>query len=110
MSAAASGSVEQVEKLASDDSVNVRPGAQKLVDSFRGWAPASVKLLLSNDFPEYVQVQALKEAGTAGIKYAISWQSGRWTLVIGTPNHPPTDGAKPGIPGDESDLKSNVRE
>jgi hypothetical protein len=109
VSAAASGSVEQVEKMAPDDSVNVRLGAQQLVDSFRGWAPASVKLLLSNDFPEYAQVQALNEAGTAGTRYTISWQSGRWTLVIGTPNHPPTDGAKRGTPGDESDLKSNIR-
>jgi hypothetical protein len=109
VTAAASGSVEQVEKMAPDNSVNVRPGAQQLVNSFRGWSPASVELRLSNDFPEYAEVRALKEVGTAEIKYTISWQSGRWTLGIGTPNHPPTGGAKPGIVGDESDLKSNVR-
>jgi hypothetical protein len=109
LAAAASGSVEQVEKLAPDDFINIRPDAQRLVDEVRGWDPASVTLRLSNDFPEIANVQALKPGGTVPVRYGISWGDGRWTLGIGTPRHPPTGGAKPGTPGDESDLKSNVR-
>ncbi|MDQ1057681.1 hypothetical protein QFZ23_001582 [Arthrobacter globiformis] len=99
VAAAASGSVEQVEKMAPDGFVNVHPDAQHLVNSLRDWDIASVDLRLTNEFPEYAQVQALKETGTTGINYTISWQSGRWTLGIGTPENSPTGGAKPGIAG-----------
>jgi hypothetical protein len=109
VAAAAAGSVEQLEKLAPDDFINVRPGAQHLVDAVRGQDPASVGLGLSNDFPETADVQVLLPGGTIAVRFGISWGYGRWTLGIGSPRNPPSGGAKPGIPGDESNLKSNVR-
>lgn len=108
MATAASGSVEQVERLAPDDFVNVRSDAQRLVDSMGAWDPASLVVMISNDFPEVAHVQALAPGGTAKVEYLISWSHERWALVIGTSSHPPTGGAKPGIVGDESNLKSNV--
>jgi hypothetical protein len=99
VAAAASGSVEQVEKLVPEVFVNVRPDAQRLINSARGWDPATVELRLSRDFPEYAQVEALKPGETTGIKYVISWSDGRWNLVIGTSSHQPTGNAVPGTPG-----------
>jgi hypothetical protein len=99
VAAAASGSVEQVEKLVPKVYVNVRPEAQRLVDSARGWEPSTVQLRLSKDFPEYAQVEAIKQGGTSGIKYVISWSDGRWNLVMGTSAYSPTGNAVPGTPG-----------
>jgi hypothetical protein len=57
-----------VERLAPDDFVNVRPDAQKLVDSMGAWDPASVDVTISNDFPEIAHVQALAPGGTAKVE------------------------------------------
>jgi hypothetical protein len=93
MAAATSGSVEQVERLATDDRLNIRPEAQQLVESTRGWAPGSWQLRLSNDFPEVAQVEASRNGQPFAVRYQISWSHGRWGLVIGEPKDPPTGGA-----------------
>jgi hypothetical protein len=100
VAAAASGSVEQVEKLVPKVFVSVRPDAQRLVDSTRGWDPTTVQLRLSNnDFPEFARVEALKPGGTEGPQFTISWVDGHWTLVLGTSSYKPTGNAVPGPPG-----------
>ena len=108
VAAATSGSVEQVERLAPDDFVNVRSEAQRLVDAMNAWDPASVDVRISNDFAEVAHVQALVPGGTAHVEYVISWSHERWALLIGTSSHLATGGAKPGIAGDESHLKSKI--
>ena len=50
MSAAASGSVDEVEKLLMDDRVNVRPQAEKLVQFSQGWSRESGTITISNNF------------------------------------------------------------
>ena len=67
-----------------------------------------VDVRISNDFPEVAHVQALVPGGTAHVGYVISWSRERWALLIGTASHPVTGGAKPGIAGDESHLKSKI--
>ena len=99
VAAAASGSVEQVEKLVPKVFVNVRPDAQRLVDTVRGWDPTTVQLRLSNDFPEVSRVEAVKPGGTEGPKFTISWVDGYWTLAMGTSSYKPTGHAVPGTPG-----------
>jgi hypothetical protein len=99
VAAAATGSVEQVEKLVPEVFVNVRPEAERLVHSARGWDPATVELKFSRDFPEFAQVEALQPGATAGIKYEISWGAGHWNLVMGTSSYNPTGNAIPGNPG-----------
>ncbi|MFP3463534.1 hypothetical protein R5O87_22070 [Arthrobacter globiformis] len=98
VAAAASGSVEQVEKLVPKVYVKVRPDAQRLVDSARAWDPETVQLRLSNDFPEIAQVEAIKPGRTTGIKYTISWNDGRWNLDMGVSSYRPTGNAVPGTP------------
>jgi hypothetical protein len=99
VAAAASGSVERVEKLVPEVFVDVRPDAQQLVEVARGWDPATVQLRFSNDFPEIARVEALRPGGTAGLKFIISWGGGHWTLVMGTSSYVPTGNAVPGTPG-----------
>jgi hypothetical protein len=99
MTAAASGSVEQVEKLVPDDRIDVRPGAQELVDSARGWDPASWKVGLRDYVPEYAFVTVMQEGKAATIKYEISWSNERWGLILGTSRNRPSGGAQPGTPG-----------
>ena len=100
MSSAASGSVESVEKLVPEDRIDIRPGAQQLVDSARGWDPASWTMQLSNDVPEAAVVTVAPEGKSATVKYEISWNNDKWGLILGTSkNHPPTGGAVPGPPG-----------
>ncbi|MET4094822.1 hypothetical protein [Arthrobacter sp. UYCu712] len=96
MAAATSGSVEQVESLAGVGPVNVRPQAQQLVDSTRGWAPGSWQLQLSNDFPEVANIDASRDGQPGTVRYTISWSQERWLLAIGQPRNPPTGGAGPG--------------
>ena len=93
MAAATSGSVEQVESLVIDDRLNVRPEAQQLVDSTRGWAPGSWQVRLSNDFPEVANVNALRNGEPPTVRYQISWSHERWGLVMGEPKNPPSGGA-----------------
>lgn len=113
MAAATSGSVEQVEGLAGDGPVNVRPQAQQLVDSARGWAPGSWKLGLSNDFPEVANVEASRDGRPGTVRYTISWSRDHWTLAIGQPRNPPTGGAglgtgaKPGAAPSASRLPAD---
>lgn len=109
LAAALSGTVEEVEKLVPEDRVNVRPEAQQLVDSFRGWAPGSWQIGLSNDFPEVASVEASQKGQAATVDYTISWSNGRWGLVIGTSKNRPTGGAGPG-PGNGSGLKAPLVE
>jgi hypothetical protein len=93
MAAATSGSVEQVESLVSPDRINVRPEAQQLLEATRGWAPGSWELRLSNDFPEFANVEVSRKGQGSAIRYAISWTQERWALVIGQPKNPPSTGA-----------------
>lgn len=93
MTAATSGLVEQVESLAIDDRLNVRPEAQQLVDSTRGWAPGSWQVRLSNDFPEVANVDASRNGEPPTVRYQISWSHERWGLVMGEPKNPPPGGA-----------------
>jgi hypothetical protein len=93
MTTAASGSVEQVEKLAGDGQINVRPDAQRLVDFADGWNADPGEVKLGNDFPEVANVDATKEDLTATIRYRIYWSHGRWELGLGDPSNPPTGGA-----------------
>lgn len=109
LAAAISGSVEEVEKLVPEDRVNVRPEAQQLVDSTRGWAPGSWQIGLSNDFPEVASVEASRKGHAATVDYMISWSNERWGLVIGTSKNRPTGGAGLG-PGNGSDLKTPLVE
>jgi hypothetical protein len=99
VAAAASGSVEQVEKLVPKVFVDVRPDAQRLVDSTQGWDPTTVQFRFSNDFPEFARVEALKPGSTEGPKFTISWVYGHWTLVMGTSSYKPSGNAVPGTPG-----------
>ncbi|MFE4837578.1 hypothetical protein ACFRAU_23210 [Arthrobacter sp. NPDC056691] len=99
VAAAASGSVEQVEKLVPEVFVNVRPDSQRLVDTVRGWDPERVELRFSNDFPEFATVEAAKPGLTAGAEFTISWADGHWTLVMGTSSYKPSGNAEPGTPG-----------
>lgn len=73
--------------------------ARRLVDSARGWDPATVELRLGRDFPEVAQVEAMKPGGTTGVKYVISWGEGHWNLVMGTSSYRPARNAVPGTPG-----------
>jgi hypothetical protein len=98
VAAAASGSVEQVEKLVPKIYVNVRPDAQRLVDAAQGWDAATVRLSMSKDFPELAQVEASKPGETTVIGYTISWGEGRWNLVMGESSYKPTGNAIPGTP------------
>lgn len=113
MAAATSGSVEQVENLAGDGPVNVRPQAQQLVDSTRGWAPGSWQLQLSNDFPEVANVEASRDGQPGTARYTISWSREHWKLAIGQPRNPPTGGAglgtgaKPGAAPSTSQLPAD---
>ena len=93
MAAATSGSVEQVESLVIHDRINVRPEAQQLLDSTRGWAPGSWELLLSNDFPKVANVQVYRNGQESGVRYGISWSGERWALIMGQPKNPPSGGA-----------------
>jgi hypothetical protein len=51
MSAAASGSVEQVETLVMEDRINVRPEAERLVQFAQGWNPGIRKNRAQQRFP-----------------------------------------------------------
>lgn len=99
VTAAASGSVEEVEKLVPEVYVNVHPDAQLLVDSTRGWDPSTVELRVRSDFPELAQVEALRPGAPAGAKFTVAWGDGHWTLVMGTSSYKPTGNAVPGTPG-----------
>lgn len=101
MIAAASGSVERVEALVDPGLGNVRPEAQQLVDSARGWAPGSWQLGLSNDFPAVANVTASRDGQAPTVRYVISWSNERWTLVMGEPKNRPSGGAKPIGPGSD---------
>jgi hypothetical protein len=95
--------VEQVESLVIDDRLNIRPEAQQLVESTRGWAPGSWQLRLSNDFPEVANVDATRNGEPSAVRYQISWSRGRWGLVMGEPKDPPSGGAGLGTgPGVQS--------
>jgi hypothetical protein len=96
MTTAASGSVEQVEKLAGDWRIDVRPEAQRLVDFAKDWDQTTGEVKLSNDFPEVANVDATKKGSSATIRYRIVWSHERWYLVLGAPRNPPTGGAKTG--------------
>jgi hypothetical protein len=100
VAAAASGSVERVEMLVPKVYSNVRPDAQRLVDSTRGWDPATVELKVRSDFPELAQVQALIPGAPTGTKFTVAWGAdGHWALVLGTSSYKPTGNAAPGTPG-----------
>lgn len=109
MAAAASGSVERVEELVDPVFGNVRPEAQQLVDSTRGWAPGSWQLGISNDFPEIANVTVRQAGQDADVRYAISWSEDRWTLVMGESKGQPSSGAsagaKPFGPGSEPKIQ-----
>jgi hypothetical protein len=97
--------VEQVESLVIDDRLNIRPEAQQLVESTRGWAPGSWQLRLSNDFPEVANVDATRNGEPSAVRYQISWSRGRWGLVMGEPKDPPSGGAGLGTgPGSNPKL------
>jgi hypothetical protein len=99
VAAAASGSVEQVQKPVPKVFVDVRPDAQCVVYSARGWDPKTVQLRLSNDFPDFARVEALRPSGTEGTTFTISWVDRHWTLVMGILSYKPTGNAAPGTPG-----------
>lgn len=113
MAAAASGAVEEVERLAGDGPINVRPEAQQLVDSTRGWAPGSWQLQLSTDFPQVANVRATRDGQPGTVRYTIAWSQAHWLLVIGQPRNPPTGGAglgtgaKPGAAPSRSQLPAD---
>jgi hypothetical protein len=97
MSAAASGSVEQVENLVMEDRINVRPEAERLVQFAQGWNPGSGKIGLGNDFPEIADVSAWTPGHEPGRTFTITWSKERWALVMGDPAHPPAGGASGGL-------------
>jgi hypothetical protein len=106
MTAAASGSVEQVEKLVPQDRMDVRDGAQKLVDEANGWDPAAWKVGIHNFVPEYAIVNVAQEGKPSTIRYDISWTDDHWGLILGTSKNRPTTGfATPG-PTDTSTPKT----
>jgi len=96
MSAAASGSVEELEKLVPTDRYDVRSGAQQLVDSARAWDPSSWHIGLSNYVPEDAIVTVTETGKAATITYEISWSNERWGLILGTSRNRPSGGATPG--------------
>lgn len=102
MSAAASGSVEQVEKLVMEDRISVRPEAERLVQFAQGWNPGSGKIGLSNDFPEIAVVSVLMPGHEPGRTFTITWSKERWALVMGGPAHPPAGVASGGLSPDRT--------
>ena len=97
MTAAASGSVEQVEKLVPEDRIDVRAGAQQLVDQAHGWNPAAWRVGIRDDVPEYAIVHVAQPGKPSTIRYDISWTDDHWGLVLGTSKNRPTTGfATPG--------------
>lgn len=97
MATAASGSLEQVEKLVPEDRVDVRDGAQQLISKAQGWDPAVWKIGIRDFVPEYAIVNVAQEGKPSTIRYDISWTNDRWGLVLGTSkNRPATGGAVPG--------------
>lgn len=102
MSAAASGSVEQVENLVMEDRINVRPEAERLVQFAQGWNPGSGKIGLSNDFPEVADVSVWKSGQEPTRTFTITWSKERWALVMGDPAHPPAGGASGGLNPDRA--------
>lgn len=97
MTAAASGSVERVEKLVPQDRIGTRDGAQKLIDQAHGWSPATWKVGIRDDVPEYAIVHVAQEGKPSTIRYDIAWTEDRWGLVLGTSKNRPTTGFA--IPG-----------
>ena len=97
MSAAASGSVEQVENLVMEDRINVRPEAGRLVQFAQGWNQDSGKIGLSNDFPEVADVSVWTPGHEPTRTFTITWSKERWALVMGDPAHPPAGGASGGL-------------
>ena len=96
MTTAASGSIDEVEKLVVEDRINVHPQAEQLVKFAQGWNPASAKFNISNDFPEIANVKVTKAGTKSAIGFVITWSQERWSLILGDPAHPPNDGAKGG--------------
>lgn len=99
LTTAASGSVEQVEKLAGEGQIDTRPQAQRLVDFATGWDAAPGEIKISHEFPEIVDVVATKTDSSATLRYGYVWAHGRWELGLGPQRNPPTGGAVPGTPG-----------
>jgi hypothetical protein len=97
MTAAVSGSVEQVERLVPQDRIDVSDGAQQLVDEARGWNPATWRVGIRDDVPEFATVHVAQEGKPSTIRYDISWTDDHWGLVLGTSKSRPTTGfATPG--------------
>jgi hypothetical protein len=96
MAAAVSGSVERVESLVDPVFTNVRPEAQQLVDSARGWTPGSWQLGISNDFPAVASATASRDGTAAIVRYSISWRDERWSLVLGESKNLPGGATSPG--------------
>ncbi|MFC9352828.1 hypothetical protein [Arthrobacter sp. NPDC057013] len=97
MTTAATGSVEQVEKLVMDDRVNVRPEVDKLVKFAQGWSRDSGKIDISNDFPEVADVKVSKPGLATAGSFRITWNNDHWALLMGDPATPPSGGASGGL-------------
>jgi hypothetical protein len=99
LTTAASGSVEEVEKLAGEGQIDTRTRAQHLVDFAKGWDASPGEIKISHEWPEIVDVVATKKDSSESIQFGYAWAHGRWGLGLGPQRNPPTGGAVPGTPG-----------
>lgn len=76
LTTAASGSVEQLEKLAGEGQIDTRTRAQHLVDFARGWDAAPGDIKISHEWPEIVDV-ATKKDSSESIQFGYVWAHGR---------------------------------